>query len=123
MSQPREQTDRARELRKSSTPAERILWSQLRGRRLSKFKFRRQVPIGPFFVDFACIQCKVIVEVDGEIHEDRSDDDAARTAFLNSRGWVVLRFWNGQVYDRLDEVVLAIEQLCRQRVAEAPSEK
>ena len=107
--------DRARALRRAATAAERMLWSRLRSRRLSEFKFRRQVPVGPFFADFACIGCKVIVEVDGDIHEAQTVQDAARSEFLTDDGWAILRFWNTQIYDDIERVMIAIERTCRER--------
>jgi len=69
--------------------------------------FRRQVPIGPYIADFACHRSKVIVELDGSQHglDENVQRDAKRTAFLNSRGYRVLRFWNGDVLKNLDNIV------------------
>lgn len=72
----------ARELRKNMTDAERIIWYYLRDRRLSGWKFRRQHPIGPFIVDFICIEKKLIVEVDGGQHNLNSEIDIKRTEYL-----------------------------------------
>jgi len=87
---------RARELRIAMTDAERRLWSALRGRRLEGYKFRRQYPLGPFIVDFACLEHRLVVEADGGQHAD-SDDDRRRTAWLERRGWRVVRFWNNDI--------------------------
>jgi len=87
---------RARQLRRSMTDAERRLWSVLRSRRLSGYKFRRQHPIGPFIADFACIGHKLIVEADGGQHAD-SAADRRRTARLARQGWRVVRFWNNAI--------------------------
>ena len=73
---------RAREMRRDSTDAERRLWSYLRGRQLENFKFRRQHPIGPFIVDFCCIEVKLVVELDGSQHEVDQQYDARRTGVL-----------------------------------------
>jgi len=97
------------------TPAEAILWRHLRGRRLASFKFRRQHPIGPFFVDLACPECKLILEVDGETHLGREQEDAGRTSYLQAHGWLVLRLWNTEVYDELDSVLEAIYMKCEAR--------
>jgi len=90
-------THRARELRQASTEAEWKLWSVLRNRQLGGFKFRRQVPIGRYFADFACLEARLIVELDGSQHQDRVDYDARRTIELEACGWCVLRFDNHDV--------------------------
>jgi very-short-patch-repair endonuclease len=86
----------ARALRVTMTDAERRLWACLRGRRLVGYKFRRQHPLGRFIVDFACIEHRLVIEVDGGQHCD-SPDDERRTAWLERQGWRVLRFWNNEV--------------------------
>ena len=101
--------ERAWELRRDATDAERRLWSALRDRRLSGYRFRRQFPIGPFIVDFACTHCRLIVEVDRSQHAD-SETDRKRTAFLETEGWRVLRFWNGDVVSNLSGVLERIRQ-------------
>ena len=100
----------ARRLRRHQTDVERKLWYELRNRRLSKFKFRRQQPIGPYIVDFFCSEKGLVVELDGSQHaetENREKDDV-RTAFLKSRGYKVLRFWNHELNQNLDGVVETI---------------
>src|SRR5665213_3352596 len=87
---------RARELRQTMTDAERRLWSVLRDRRLLGYKFRRQRPIGPFIVDFACIERRLVIEADGGQHAD-NEADARRTAWLERHGWRVVRFWNNDI--------------------------
>jgi very-short-patch-repair endonuclease len=88
--------DTARALRRNATEAEKIMWRLLRDRRLDGVKFRRQVPIGPFVADFASIEHRLIVEVDGGQHAD-SKSDTRRTNFLTRSGWRVIRFWNNDV--------------------------
>jgi very-short-patch-repair endonuclease len=100
----------ARKLRREQTNAERRLWSMLRNRHVGNHKFRRQEPIGPYIVDFVCFEARLIVELDGELH-DRPEAityDAMRTAFLKSRGFRVLRFWNRELDESADSVVHAI---------------
>jgi len=101
------QITRARQLRRDATDAERRLWSALRDRRLAGYRFRRQYPIGPFFVDFACTKQRVIIEADGGQHSDSKTDDR-RTAWLESRGWRVLRFWNNEILRNPEGVIDAI---------------
>ena len=96
----------ARRLRIDSTEAERLLWQRLRNRQLGGNKFRRQVTIGPFIVDFACIDACLIVEIDGGQHSE--ERDAARTAFLQSKGYRVIRFWNNEVLENIDGVLQSI---------------
>lgn len=85
-------TNRARELRKSMTDAERRLWQKLKRRQIAAVKFRRQQPIGPFIVDFVCFERRVIVEVDGGRHADQAAYDERRTCWLEAQGYRVLRF-------------------------------
>ena len=86
-------TSRARQLRAKQTDAERKLWFLLRDRRLTGFKFRRQVPIGPYIADFACFQTRLIVEADGGQHAGAAHD-AERDTWLSAQGYRILRFWN-----------------------------
>ncbi|TWG93255.1 very-short-patch-repair endonuclease [Luteimonas sp. J16] len=88
--------DRARALRAAMTDAERALWRCLRLRQLAGHRFRRQVPIGPFVADFACLQAGLVVEVDGGQHAG-ARGDRARDAFFRAQGFRVLRFWNHDV--------------------------
>jgi adenine-specific DNA-methyltransferase len=90
----RPRTARARALRANPTDVEHKLWAALRGRQLAGFKFRRQVGIGRYFADFACVAAKLIVELDGSQHIENADYDAKRTADLEACGWRVLRIWN-----------------------------
>ncbi len=97
---------RARSLRKHDTEAERRLWERLRTARLNGFKFVRQLPIGPYFADFACRSHRLVVEVDGATHGEAHEviHDSRRTAFLQSHGWQVMRVWNIDVFKNLDAV-------------------
>jgi very-short-patch-repair endonuclease len=99
--------ENARRLRRDATDAERRLWSALRDRRLSDYRFRRQYPIGRFIVDFACTRYRLIVEADGGQHAD-SEADRERTAWLANQGWRVLRFWNNDVLANTNGVVETI---------------
>jgi very-short-patch-repair endonuclease len=86
-------TNRARQLRKADNDAERALWSELKGRRLNGAKFTRQLPIGPYFADFACRDSRLVVDLDGSQHAD-SEYDRRRDRFMVEQRWSVLRFWN-----------------------------
>ena len=97
----------AKKLRREMTDVEKKLWSALRDRRFENFKFRRQVPIGNYIVDFVCQERKVIVELDGSQH-DGSVYDEQRDAWLESVGYKVLRFWNIDINQALDGTLLAI---------------
>ena len=99
---------RVRQLRREMTPQERLLWSQLRGRRLEGCKFKRQEWMGGYIADFYCWEAKLIVEADGSQHLDRPGYDEARDRFFRSRGYEVLRFWNNEVDRDLEAVLAAI---------------
>ena len=99
---------RIRELRRNSTSTEQRLWQLLRSRSLKKFKFRREHPIGEFIVDFCCLEKRLVVEVDGEVHNFQAADDGRRTALLKEKGYKVLRFWNQEVAERPNDVLAKI---------------
>jgi very-short-patch-repair endonuclease len=86
---------------------ERRLWYSLRDRRFLGYKFRRQVPIGPFIADFACKSARLIIETDGYSHgfDDQEEHDIRRTVWLNLNGWRVLRFWNGELASDMNNVL------------------
>jgi len=88
--------------------AERALWAQLRGKQLDGYRFRKQAPLGRFVADFACMEPKLVVEVDGSQHADRARHDKARTEWLESEGFTVLRFWNNEVSDNMDGVLQVV---------------
>ena len=105
----------ARNLRVASTDVERVLWTHLRGRRLGNFKFRRQQPICGYIVDFACVETRLVIELDGGQHSEQVTQDAHRTAMLAKNGFRVMRFWNDEVLKNLEGV---LEEILRQ--LEAP---
>ncbi len=86
------------------THPERLLWSRLRAGRIAGIRFRRQEPIGPVVADFCCVAAKLVIEVDGDSH-DNPETDAHRAAFLTERGWRMLRFTNDEVLRDLDWAV------------------
>jgi very-short-patch-repair endonuclease len=99
-------TQNARALRQNMTDAERRLWRELRRDSLG-VKFRRQIPIGSYIVDFACLQRRLIIEVDGGQHLE-SPEDLQRDAWLRNQGYRVLRFWNHDVLRNLEGVLAVI---------------
>jgi len=112
----------AKSLRANATDAERILWSILCRKQLAALRFRRQQPIGPYVVDFFCPSAKLIVELDGGQHgrDETAAYDENRTRFLESKGYRVLRFWNGEVAKERDSVA---EAIYRAGTARDPSPK
>jgi very-short-patch-repair endonuclease len=110
-------TATARRLRSEMTDAEQALWRLLRSRRLVSYKFRRQIPIGPYVADFACLSAKLIVEADGGQHGENAED-LARTAWLKQRGYQTIRFWNNDILQNPDGVLaLLLEAVSVQGVA------
>ncbi len=100
------ETARSRALRKNQTSAEKRLWERLRGRRLKGFKFVRQEPVGPFFVDFVCRERALVVEVDGATHstEEEIISDKRRECFLKAKGFSIVRMTNEEVFTNIDGV-------------------
>jgi very-short-patch-repair endonuclease len=108
-------TSLAKTLRRDQTDAERKLWMILRDRRLEGLKFRRQAPIGPYVADFVCVEAMLVIEVDGSQHaEARATYDARRTAYLESLGYRISRFWNSDVLKNIDGVAIEIVRMVRQ---------
>ena len=103
---------RARTLRKNMTAPEALLWRQLRARQLYDLKFKRQVPIGPYIVDFLCEDRGLVVEVDCDTHALQIAYDRRRDAFLNAAGLYVIRVTNRYVIQNLDGVLMWIAGVC-----------
>ena len=101
----------ARQMRHEPTTAENLLWQRLRGRRVQGAKFRRQYTIDRFIVDFYCAGSRLIIEVDGAIHEYTPAEDALRQQFLENLGFHVLRFTNGEVIQSPDAVIERIVEV------------
>ncbi|MEJ2033833.1 MAG: DUF559 domain-containing protein [Deltaproteobacteria bacterium] len=101
-------SDRARELRRNQTEAEKAFWFRMRNRRLDGYKFRRQVPIGPYIADFVCMAARFVVEIDGGQHSERVDYDHRRECFLQKKGYEILRFWNNEVLENMDGVLTTL---------------
>ncbi|HET7729541.1 MAG TPA: DUF559 domain-containing protein [Usitatibacter sp.] len=96
-------------LRSNLTDAERALWYRLRAGRFNGIKFRRQVPLGVYVVDFLCEQARLVVEVDGGQHAERVAQDQERTQWLEARGYRVVRFWNDEVLTNMEGVLEVLE--------------
>ena len=106
--QPKRPTKRARQLRNNATDAERRLWKFLRGSQLGDHKFSRQIPIGPFICDFVCRRAMLVVEVDGRQHDENRERDESRTRKIEAEGYSVIRFWNNDVLERTEGVLIEI---------------
>ncbi len=107
----------ARNLRKRQTRAEELLWRNLRARQLDDAKFRRQVPIGDYIVDFISFEKKIVIELDGGQHAAATTRDAERDAWLKGRGYNVLRFWDNEVFQNMEGIL----EVVRKNVASTPS--
>jgi very-short-patch-repair endonuclease len=99
---------RAGELRKQSTSSEAKLWAYLRDNKIKGVNFRRQHAIGKYIIDFCSPKAKLIIELDGSQHLEQEDYDEERTEYLASRGYKVIRFWNNDVMNIIEGVILAI---------------
>ena len=100
--------EKSKQLRTNMTPEEVRLWYLLRGRHFYGYKFRRQMPIGAYIVDFACFKARLIVELDGGQHQDNEEYDLRRSAYLNAQGWRVVRFWNNEFRMNEEGVLMTI---------------
>ena len=105
----------ARGLRRNPTEAEQRLWSRLRRRQLDGVRFRRQVPLGRYIVDFACLSARLVIEIDGGQHAWKAEQDALRTSWLETNGFRVLRFWNNEVLGNIDGVLETIRRTLQEQ--------
>jgi len=98
---------KARQLRNNMTPQEKKLWYYLRNNQINNCRFRRQYPIGNFIVDFVCRSKNLVIEIDGGQHNEQQsiNYDNERTKYLKSRGFNVIRFWNSDIDENIEEVV------------------
>jgi very-short-patch-repair endonuclease len=101
---------RSRRLRREITPQEAILWRALRSRRFEGFKFRRQMWLVGFIADFACPQARLVVEADGSQHAENPDYDLERGLAFERIGWRTLRFWNNEINENLEGVLISIRE-------------
>ncbi len=111
-------TDRAKRLRAEATRVEGLLWGRLRNRQLGDWKWRRQVAIGRYIADFACVEAFLLIELDGGQHSDATAYDERRSEELAQLGWRVMRFWNHEV---LADIGAVCDQIYRSCGSEAPS--
>lgn len=107
---PPDAIQKARTLRSNMTDVERVVWQAIRGAQMDGYKFRRQFAIGKYIADFACIEKKLVIELDGGQHQYHQDYDEQRSAFIQEQGWQVLRFWNNDVLENLDGVLHRISE-------------
>lgn len=103
-------TRHARTLRYEMTDAERKLWRSLRSKQVGGFRFRRQHVLGAYIVDFVCLEARLIIEVDGGQHAERKEYDQQRTVWLEQQGFQVLRFWNNEILQNVEAVLIVIGQ-------------
>ena len=108
--------DKAREMRKEPSLAERLLWQELRTCQQVGLRFRRQYVIGPYIVDFACPQARVAVELDGSSHAETMTEDELRTAFLGETDWRVLRFGNFEAIEAPRGTAERVLHVCAARL-------
>jgi very-short-patch-repair endonuclease len=101
---------RGRELRRNQTEPEKKLWAHLRSGGFSDLRFRRQFPIGNFIADFACLKARLVIELDGAQHLDRTAQDSFCTKLIEQRGYKVIRFWDSEVLTDVAGVLERIEQ-------------
>jgi len=102
--------NQAIQLRHNLTEAEKMLWTSLRAHRIGGVHFRRQHAIGEYIVDFCAPRKKLIIEIDGQSHTKSRKNDEERTAYLTTKGYRVIRFWNHEIIDNIENVLNHIER-------------
>ena len=115
--------DRARELRRNMTETEKFVWYRIRREKLGGYKFRRQHPVGPYIVDFVCLERKLVLELDGGQHAEQVEYDQKRTAWLESRGFRVFRLWNVEVPSEWEAAADRLWQLLEEFVPPVSGEQ
>ncbi|MEM1132232.1 MAG: DUF559 domain-containing protein [Pseudomonadota bacterium] len=114
-------TERAQELRRQATPAERKLWQYLSKRQLHGYKLSRQIPIDPYVCDFVCRSEKLIIELDGYSHETAQKANANRTRYLQQQGYRIIRFTNDNVFQNVEGVLVEIQKYLQSLDRPTPS--
>ena len=109
----------ARNLRNNMTDAEKILWEKISKRKIDGLRFRKQHSIGRYIVDFYCFEKKLVIELDGDIHDSQKEYDHNRDNELTARGNTILRFKNEEVINNIDYVLSRIVETCK-NIAESP---
>ena len=109
-----EMVERAKKLRREMTPAETILWKELRTNKLNGLHFRRHQIVDGYIADFYCHQHSLIVGVDGGIHESQKESDADREAYLMACGFQIIRFTNDEIHENLKGVLRKIVEACKE---------
>ena len=107
-------------LRKNMTHSEKLLWEKLKGKQICGIRFRRQHPIDLFIVDFYCHAAKLVVEIDGEIHDQQTEYDDGRSAEMEKFGIKVIRFTNKEVEENIDHVIDSIKHVVNERLKSPP---
>ncbi len=115
--------ERAGELRKTPTEAERRLWQHLRNRQVEGIKFRRQQPLEGYIVDFVSFDQQIVIELDGGQHADAPERDQQRDSCLARNGFTVLRFWNNEVFTNMAGVLEVIRRRCLAEITSNPSRR
>jgi very-short-patch-repair endonuclease len=110
----------ARLLRENTTSCENIIWERLKGKQIYGIRFRRQHPIDIFIADFYCHEARLVVEIDGEVHNQQKDYDIGRTAEMGKYDILVIRFTNIQVLIEIEEVIRTIEKTVKTRIESPP---
>ena len=116
-------TRRSRELRTNATEAERKLWPHLSARKMRGVRFNRQFPVGQFICDFVSREMRLVIELDGGQHATNVEYDERRTRFLQAQGYRVFRFWNSEVLDNIEGVLVVIGQTLDNMPSPSPSRK
>jgi very-short-patch-repair endonuclease len=107
------QKSRRRQLRKNPTEAEKILWQEVRGKKVGNLRFHRQYSVGPYILDFFCPAIRLAIELDGDQHKDAKEYDLERDAFLKEKAITTIRFWNDEVFRNLPAVLEKITKIQR----------
>jgi very-short-patch-repair endonuclease len=115
-----EKMEIAKNLRNNKTQTEQLLWEKLKGKQICGLRFRRQHPIDFSIVDFYCHQVRLVIEVDGEIHDQQSEYDDGRSAEMEKFGIRVIRFRNSEVENDIENVISKIQSIVKERLKSPP---